>query len=279
MVKASSVMLRHHRFQVSTDHSCLYAPSASLKIWIKIFYLDYDMRGYHGLEAVIKSFGNLLDLDFPTRTQSDLRWARVFIEVADLTLLPPFLWFEVRRPNGWVSYIRVRYELDTTSSPMGSLKVLPQPITVVRSGATRGGTTTITGTNSGPVPARSLPIPPLQSGQSSVSSRHRPSTTAAPLQPKLSQPIVVALMSKQQAHITASTGSAMPRSNPPLNLIPASKPVSSKPSRPPIPPPITSSSLHTLQSSSVALPFGSKPPASLNPPTTLPLLGPTRGCV
>jgi hypothetical protein len=102
MIQAGSIILRQHYFRVSTDLSCLYAPSNSVKAWIKILDLDYDMWSYQGLADVTQPFASLLDLDFPTR---------VYIEVADLSLLPPFLWFEVRRPNGWISYIKIRYEL------------------------------------------------------------------------------------------------------------------------------------------------------------------------
>jgi hypothetical protein len=90
MVHAGMITLRQISFKVSTDLSCLYALSKPVKIWIRILDLDYEMRGYQGLVAVTQPFGSLLDLDFNTILRSDLRWARVFIEVVDLSLIPPF---------------------------------------------------------------------------------------------------------------------------------------------------------------------------------------------
>jgi hypothetical protein len=45
-----------------------------------------------------------------------------------MSLILPFLWFEVRRPNGWVSYVKIRYELDIPSRTMGLLPYIQQPI-------------------------------------------------------------------------------------------------------------------------------------------------------
>jgi hypothetical protein len=123
MVKAGSIMLRQHRFLVSTNLSGFYASNSFVKIWIKILDLDYDMRGYHGLVAVTQPFSTLLDLDFNIRIRTDLRWARVLIEITDISLLPSFLWFEVHRPNGWISFVKIRYELDTSSSSLGTMPV------------------------------------------------------------------------------------------------------------------------------------------------------------
>jgi Domain of unknown function (DUF4283) len=128
MVHAGMITLRQISFKVSTDLSCLYALSNPVKIWIRILNLDYEMRGYQGLVAVTQPFGSLLDLDFNTILRSDLRWARVFIEVVDLSLIPPFLWFEVRCPNGWVSYVKIRYELDVPSRTMGLSPAIQQPV-------------------------------------------------------------------------------------------------------------------------------------------------------
>jgi Domain of unknown function (DUF4283) len=126
MVQTGSLFLRQHQFQVSTDLSCLSASTPSVKVWIKIFDLDYDMWGFHGLQVVIQPFGTLLDLDFNTRTRTDLRWARVLVELADVSLLPAVLWFEVQRSNGWRSFVKVRYEIDTP--PMSGS--FPQPVSV-----------------------------------------------------------------------------------------------------------------------------------------------------
>jgi hypothetical protein len=93
-----------------------YSPVKGVKVWIKIFILEYDMRGYQGLKAIIRPFGNLLDLDFNTRIHFDLRFARVYVDVATLELIPPFLWFEVNRLNGWVSYVKIYFQIDEDMS-------------------------------------------------------------------------------------------------------------------------------------------------------------------
>jgi hypothetical protein len=36
----------------------------------------------------------------------------VYVDVAVLELIPPFLWFEVSRPNGWVSYVKDYFQVD-----------------------------------------------------------------------------------------------------------------------------------------------------------------------
>jgi hypothetical protein len=77
----------------------------------------------HDLVAVTQPFSTLLDLDFNTKIRTDLRWARVLIEIADISLLHSFLWFEVRRPNGWILFVKIQYELDTASSSLGTLPV------------------------------------------------------------------------------------------------------------------------------------------------------------
>jgi Domain of unknown function (DUF4283) len=118
LIQAGSLMLRQQQFFVSQDLSCLYSPIKSIKVWLKIWDLEYDMWSFHGLAAVTHPFGNLLDLDFGTKARSDIRCARVLVEVATLDLISAFLWFEVRRPDGWVSYVRVRYVLDGTTVPL-----------------------------------------------------------------------------------------------------------------------------------------------------------------
>jgi hypothetical protein len=73
MVHAGMITLQQISFKVSTDLSYLYATSNPIKIWIRILDLDYDMRDYQGMVAVIQPFGSLLDLNFNTRLRSDLR--------------------------------------------------------------------------------------------------------------------------------------------------------------------------------------------------------------
>jgi Domain of unknown function (DUF4283)/Zinc knuckle len=110
------VVLRQHRFVVSSDLSCLYANSPPLKIWIRIFDLDYDMWGYQCLAAVVHPFGKLLDVDFNTRTRADLCFARILVEVADVAMIPPCLWVEVCRSNDWVSYVKSRFAVEELTS-------------------------------------------------------------------------------------------------------------------------------------------------------------------
>jgi hypothetical protein len=164
MVHAGMITLRQISFKVSMDLSCLYAPSNPVKIWIRILDLDYDMRGYQGLVAVTQPFGSLLDLDFNTILRSDLRWARVFIEVADLSLIPPFLWFEVRRPNGWVYYVKIRYELDVPSRTMG-LSPAIQQLVQFKSCSTSMSSGAITPLT---VPATVVPVSSLASSMAAI---------------------------------------------------------------------------------------------------------------
>jgi hypothetical protein len=69
MAIVGSIILRQHRFIVSTDLSSFYSLIKGLKVWIRIFDLEYDMRGYQSFAAVTQPFGNLLDLDFNTRVR------------------------------------------------------------------------------------------------------------------------------------------------------------------------------------------------------------------
>lgn len=48
-------------------------------------------------------------MDYNTRFRTDLRWARVLVEVADRAVVPPFLWFEVNRVTGVKSNVKVCY--------------------------------------------------------------------------------------------------------------------------------------------------------------------------
>jgi hypothetical protein len=49
--------------------------------------------------------------------------------VATLELIPRFLWFEVTRPNGWVFFARIRYEVDDATIPMPHLPAVAMPAT------------------------------------------------------------------------------------------------------------------------------------------------------
>jgi hypothetical protein len=49
--------------------------------------------------------------------------------VATLELIPRFLWFEVTRPNGWVFFAKIRYEVDDATIPMPHLPAVAMPAT------------------------------------------------------------------------------------------------------------------------------------------------------
>jgi hypothetical protein len=58
------------------------------------------MWSYHKLNVITHPFGNLLDLHFGTRARSNLRCARVLVDVATMDIISLFLSFEVSMPNG-----------------------------------------------------------------------------------------------------------------------------------------------------------------------------------
>jgi hypothetical protein len=127
MAAIGSIVLKQCRFVVSSKLSCLYSQHKGFKLWICIYDLEYDSQGYHDLEVVIRPFGNILDLDFNARVRFDLRFARVYVEVAALELIPRFLWFEVTRPNGWVFFARIRYEVEDATVHVPHLSVVAVP--------------------------------------------------------------------------------------------------------------------------------------------------------
>jgi hypothetical protein len=67
MAAIDSIVLKQRRFVIFSDLSCLYSQYKGVKLWIHIYDLEYDLWGYHGLEAVTRPFGNILDLDFDAR--------------------------------------------------------------------------------------------------------------------------------------------------------------------------------------------------------------------
>jgi hypothetical protein len=51
-------------------------------------------------------------MDLAISSRSDLRWAKVVIDVATRDLIPPSLWFELKQRNGFTRFIQVRYEVE-----------------------------------------------------------------------------------------------------------------------------------------------------------------------
>jgi hypothetical protein len=83
------------RFIISTDFASLYGRTKPEQFWIKIFNLDFDLRGPGVLCAIIQPFVRLLDLDTVFSSRIELRWARVLVEVVARELIPPVGWFEL----------------------------------------------------------------------------------------------------------------------------------------------------------------------------------------
>jgi hypothetical protein len=64
------------------------------------------------LTTFVQPFGQLMDMNFATSSRSDLRWARVVVDMAARDLIPSVLWFELKQSNGITMFIQVRYEVE-----------------------------------------------------------------------------------------------------------------------------------------------------------------------
>jgi hypothetical protein len=108
-------LLGPHRMTVSNDFSCLFGHVDPERFWICIYNLDYDLRGPKALSELIQPFGKLIDLDQASRARSDLRCVRVIVEVASRSLIPSLVWFEIKKPNGKIQVIPIRFEVEGLS--------------------------------------------------------------------------------------------------------------------------------------------------------------------
>jgi hypothetical protein len=72
--------------------------------------LDYDLRGPKAINAFVRPFGRLIELDSPSMTSSELHWAHGVVKVASRELIPSSLWFELLKPNGMVRHIQLHFE-------------------------------------------------------------------------------------------------------------------------------------------------------------------------
>jgi hypothetical protein len=105
-------MLGSQRFTMSTDFARLYGHTKPEQFWIKIFNFDYDLRGPGVLRAIIQPFSRLLDLDAVSSSRTELRWARVLVEVAARALIPSVGWFELKNSKGNTRYIPLQFEIE-----------------------------------------------------------------------------------------------------------------------------------------------------------------------
>jgi hypothetical protein len=196
----------------------------------------------------------LLDLDFNSRVHFDLRFARVYVEVAALELIPRYIWLDITRSNGWISYARIRYEIDETSH--GSSQQQSQALAPLLASTSILPTGVPSLLVSGPLPAPVLLTGIIPSLHSCPPPSSNPSTwppfqlvqqPTAPPQATGTHPVAGNLTHPLPTHASSTPIVPFSPYQPSLNPLPSvSRPAQPPPvSQPAPPPPVTQSSIIT----------------------------------